>query len=64
MTARVLMLLKSCASLTCFQACFLPGQAKDLSAPWYYVIFLHSYLLQISDTCSGILADPIILNAL
>ena len=21
--------------LTCFRACFLPGQAKDLSAPWY-----------------------------
>jgi hypothetical protein len=35
MTARVLMLLKSQASLTCFRACFLPGRAKDLSAPWY-----------------------------
>ena len=33
MTARVSMLLKSHASLTCFRACFLPGQAKDLSAP-------------------------------
>ena len=33
MTARVLM-LKSRVSLTCFQACFLPGRAKDLSAPW------------------------------
>ena len=32
MTARVSMLLKSRASLTCFRACFLPGQAKDLSA--------------------------------
>ena len=32
-TARVSMLLKSRASLTCFQACFLPGRAKDLSAP-------------------------------
>jgi len=31
MTARVSM-LKSRASLTCFQACFLPGRAKDLSA--------------------------------
>jgi len=31
MTARVSMLLKSRASLTCF----LPGQAKDLSAPRY-----------------------------
>ena len=34
MTARVLM-LKSRASLTCFRACFLPGRAKDLSAPRY-----------------------------
>ena len=33
MTARVSMLLKSRASLTCFRACFLPGRAKDLSAP-------------------------------
>jgi len=33
MTARVSMLLKSRASLTCFRACFLPGWAKDLSAP-------------------------------
>jgi len=33
MTARV-SLLKSRASLTCFRACFLPGQAKVLSAPW------------------------------
>jgi len=29
------MLLKSRASLTCFRACFLPGRAKDLSAPRY-----------------------------
>ena len=35
MTARVSMLLKSRASLTCFRACFLPGRAKDLSAPRY-----------------------------
>ena len=33
MTARVSMLVKLCASLTCFRACFLPGRAKDLSAP-------------------------------
>ena len=33
MTARVSMLLKSCALLTCFWACFLPGRAKDVSAP-------------------------------
>jgi len=35
MTARVSMLLKSRASLTCFRACFLPGRAKDLSVPRY-----------------------------
>ena len=35
MTAHILMLLKLCASLTCFRACFLPGQAKDLPAPRY-----------------------------
>ena len=29
------MLLKSRASLTFFRAWFLPGRAKDLSAPWY-----------------------------
>jgi len=33
MTACVSMLLKSRVSLTCFRACFLPGRAKDLSAP-------------------------------
>jgi len=35
-TGRVSMLLKSRASATCFRACFLPGRAKDLSAPRYY----------------------------
>jgi len=34
-TARVSMLLKSRASLTCFRGCFLLGRAKDLSAPRY-----------------------------
>jgi len=33
MTARISILLKSRASLTCFRACFFPGRAKDLSAP-------------------------------
>jgi len=33
LTARVSMLLKSRSSLTCFLACFLPSQAKDVSAP-------------------------------
>jgi len=36
MTASVSMLLKSRASFMCFRACFLPGRAKDLSAPRYY----------------------------
>ena len=36
MTARVPMLSKSRASLTCFRTCFLPGPAKDLSAPRYF----------------------------
>ena len=35
MTAHVSMLVKSHVSLACFQACFLPGWAKDLSAPQY-----------------------------
>ena len=35
MTARVSMLLKSSASLTCFRACVLPVLTKDLSAPRY-----------------------------
>jgi len=35
MTARVSILLKPRVSLTCFRACFLPGRAKDLSAPRY-----------------------------
>jgi len=45
-TARVSMLLKSRASLTCFQACFLPGRAKDLSAPRYV-----SYILNVVICC-------------
>ena len=35
MTARVSMLLKSRASLTCFRASFFPCRATDLSAPRY-----------------------------
>ena len=40
--ARVSMLLKSRASLACFQACLLPGRAKDLSAPLYFSSPKHS----------------------
>ena len=40
MTARVSMLSKSRASLTCFRACFLPGRAKDLSVPRYIICLL------------------------
>jgi len=40
MTARVSILLKSHASLTYFQACFLPGRAKDLTAPRYFKALL------------------------
>ena len=35
-TARVWMLLRSCASLTCFRDRFLPGRAKNLPAPRHY----------------------------
>jgi len=42
MTAHVSMLLKSRTSLTWFQACFFPGQAKDLSAPRYLHFRLYS----------------------
>jgi len=38
MTARVSMFLKSRASLTCFRDCFLPGRAKDLSAPGTFAV--------------------------
>ena len=45
MTAHVSMLLKSRASLTCFRVCFLPGRAKDLSAP--------RYVHHIVSSCTG-----------
>jgi len=35
MTARVSMLLKSRASVTCFRCYFIPGRAENLSAPRY-----------------------------
>ena len=48
MTARVSMLLKSRASLTCFRACFLPGRTKDLSAPRYVYtyVYIQGFLAQ------------------
>ena len=54
MTARVSMLLKSRASLTCFRACFLPGRAKDLSAPQYFR-FVRFYVY---DDCCIFTAQP------
>jgi len=45
MTARVSILLKSRATLTCLRACFLPGRAKDLSAPRVCMVFLCSLTL-------------------
>jgi len=38
MTVHVSVLLKSCVSIACLQACFLPGQAKDLSVLYPYTI--------------------------
>jgi len=51
MTARVSMLLKSCASLTCFRACFLPGRAKDLSAPLYIYYVKKTTAVQVIWWC-------------
>jgi len=51
-TARVSMLLKSRASLTCFRACFLPGRAKDLSAPRYLTVNLLFCMLQNHYVCT------------
>jgi len=42
------MLLKSRTSLTCFRACFLPGRAKDLSAPRYEKNLLRPVFIQVS----------------
>jgi len=50
MTARVSMLLKSRASLTCSQACFLPGRAKDLSAPQYLYVLNNVKFRKISKS--------------
>jgi len=72
MTAHVSVLLKSHTSLTCFRACLLPGQAKDFSAPWYYLhpvcvsflltIFLKEDLLRYKE--GNILIVPSIIQAI
>ena len=54
MSARVSMLLKSRASLTCFWACFLPGRAKDLSAPRYQTVTVRCTCLP-SARCAPLL---------
>jgi len=53
MIARVLTLLKSRASLTCFRACFLPGRAKDLSAPRYKLTIRKTDLFHVIITFSS-----------
>jgi len=58
MTVCVSMLLKSRASLTCFGACFLPGRAKDLSAPGIYrvlfVLFRLCIFILICFLCTSV----------
>jgi len=49
MTARVSMLLKSRASLTCFRACFLPGRPKDLSAPLFFKVYFSARINGLPD---------------
>jgi len=57
MKGRASMLLKSCASLKCFRACFLPGRAKDLSATRYMILMkiltsnYHWIFAQINSSC-------------
>ena len=54
-TARVSMLLKSRASLTCFRACFRPGRAKDFSAPRYIIeayICKHRWVIKYCKMCA------------
>ena len=60
MTARISILLKLRASLTCFRACCLPGRAKDLSLPQYICVYFQNYrfncsyvfVYSLSRTCS------------
>jgi len=48
-TARVLMLLKSRASLTCFRTWFLLGRVRDLSEPSTTVISLAVNILHVNN---------------
>ena len=52
MTARISILLKSRASLTCFRCCFLPGRSKDFSAPRYFIVVLPSRTKDLMSTVS------------
>ena len=56
MTARVSMLLKSRASLTCFRACFVPGRAKNLSPPLMSFSRIYRYLSRDSSSWTFVLS--------
>jgi len=58
-TARVSIFLRSRASLTCFRACFLPGRAKDLSAPRYAHCLCTSYVSVAMFMCTLLASVPI-----
>ena len=53
MTARVSILLKSRVSLTCLRAYFLPGRAKDLSAP-RHLITVHANWIRLVSAFASI----------
>jgi len=61
MTARVLIFFKSSESLACFRACFLPGWAKDLSAPQYNSSSIKckniAWTLKSKESCLSLEAD-------
>jgi len=56
MTARVSVLLKLRASLTCFRACFLSVRAKDLSAPQYSYTVDGTWV-KYNEMCGAFLAN-------
>jgi len=64
MTARVSILLKSRASLTCFRACFLPGRAKDLSASRYlHMQWIYMWLRNLFSGAECFHGDMTLANA-